>query len=87
MEDYAHYEWRSLQQRSNLFIVKTFVIAENKHLAGGLSESRYSLANERLKFAVGVDGLGVVIGAGKSVDFALVERHSSGSRATAQQIE
>src|SRR5688572_19196577 len=87
MEDYAHYERRSFHERCDFLVVKTFVIAQNKHLAGSLSESRHSLANQCVQLAIGMDCLGTSETTGNGVDFGVFESDGFRTGATAEQIE
>src|SRR4051812_29121725 len=73
MKDYTDYQRRSIHHRCNIFVVKTFVITQNEHLAGSFSESRDSLANECLQLAIGVNCFRIFVSAGNRIDFALVE--------------
>src|SRR5687768_7209204 len=48
MEDNANHQRRGIQKCCDLLVVKPLVITQNKHLTGGLAESRNGLTNECL---------------------------------------
>jgi hypothetical protein len=77
MEDNAYHQWRGVQQDCNFFVVETFVITQDKHLARSLSEPRNSLANKLLQFSIGVQCFGAATVAGTARSATLIASSSA----------